>query len=428
MVDIRLRGNDDSGLTDEQIRVAVRDSIEGLDRTIKNALIIPPDFTRYHSGAGKLTEMYYTLLKDGCNVDILPALGTHMPMSDEERTEMFGNEIPKECFIDHNWREDVVKIGEVPSDFIEEISEGLMKESVDVEVNKLLVSGKYDIIISIGQVVPHEVVGMANYSKNIFVGCGGKNMINSTHMLGAVYGMERLMGKDHSPVRKVFDYAEEHFAKEIPLMYVLTVTTEHQGEIAIHGLFIGRNRGVFEAAVALSQEKNLTFVDEPFKKVVVYLNEREFKSTWLGNKAIYRTRMAIADDGDLIIIAPGVRQFGEDEGIDKLIRKYGYVGRDRVLELYNTEDELRTNQSVAAHLIHGSSDDRFNITYAVEHLTREEIEGVNFQYMPLEETYRLYDPNKLKDGYNVLKNGEEIFYISNPALGLWVDRKKFEEG
>ncbi len=426
MVDIRLESKMDSGLTDEEITKAIRDSIEGLGKDLKKVLLIPPDFTRFHSGAGKLTAIYYDLLKDDCTVDILPALGTHMPMSDEEISEMFGDDIPRERFIDHNWREDVVKIGEVPSDFIKEISEGLMDESIDVEVNKLLVSGEYDIIISLGQVVPHEVVGMANYGKNIFVGCGGKNMINSTHMLGAVYGLERLMGKDHSPVRKVFDYAEEHFAQDIPLMYVLTVTTEYEGATAINGLFIGRDRGVFEAAVALSQEKNLTFVDEPFKKVVVYLDEREFKSTWLGNKSVYRTRMAIADDGELIVLGPGVRQFGEDAGIDKLIRKYGYVGRDRVLELYNTEEDLKTNQSVAAHLIHGSSDGRFKITYAVKHLTKEEIEGVNFEYMPIEEAYKLYDPNKLKDGYNTLENGEEIFYISNPAIGLWVDRAKFE--
>lgn len=428
MVDIKLRASHDSGLTDEQLTKAIKDSIEGLDKDLKRVLLIPPDFTRFHSGAGKLTAIYYDLLKDSCTIDILPALGTHMPMSDEEISEMFGDDIPRDRYIDHNWRDDVVKIGEVPAEYVREISEGLMDEPIDVEVNKLIVSGKYDIIISLGQVVPHEVVGMANYSKNIFVGCGGKNMINSSHMLGAVYGMERLMGKDHSPVRKVFDYAEQNYAKDIPLMYVLTATTEQEGDIAINGLFIGRDRSVFEAAVEMSQEKNLTFVDDPFEKVVVYLDEREFKSTWLGNKSIYRTRMAIADGGDLIVLAPGVRQFGEDDGIDKLIAKYGYVGRDKILELYNTEEDLKTNQSVAAHLIHGSSDGRFNITYAVQHLSKEEIEGVGFEYMDLEEAYKLYDPNKLKDGYNTLENGEEIFYISNPALGLWVDRSKFEEG
>ncbi|NMA95932.1 MAG: DUF2088 domain-containing protein [Clostridiales bacterium] len=427
MINIKLKSDDKFGLTDEQLREALQSSIEGLGEGLENVLIIPPDFTRFHSGAGKLTAIYYDLLKDCCNIDILPALGTHMPMTDEEISEMFGDEIPRDIFIDHNWRDDIVKIGEIPSEYVKEVSEGLMDESIDVEVNKLLVSGKYDAILSIGQVVPHEVVGMANYSKNIFVGCGGKNMIDSSHMLGAVYGMERLMGKDHSPVRRVFDYAEEKYTKDMPLLYILTATTEVESQIAINGLFIGRGRDTFEAGVDLSQEKNLTFVDEPFEKVVVYLDEREFKSTWLGNKSVYRTRMAIADGGDLIVLAPGVRQFGEDKEIDKLIAKYGYVGRDRVLELYNEEDDLKTNQSVAAHLIHGSSDGRFNITYAAGHLTKEEVESVGFKYMDLEEAYKLYNPKKLKDGYNTLDSGEKVFYISNPALGLWVDRSKFEE-
>lgn len=251
-------------------------------------------------------------------------------------------------------------------------------------------------------------------------------MINKSHMLGAFYGMERIMGRDTTPVRKVFDYAEEHFIQNIPIMYVLTVTTAKEGNVFIHGLFAGRQRKIFEEAVKLSQEKNLIFIDKPLKKVVVFLDEREFKSTWLGNKAVYRTRMAIADGGELIVIAPGVRKFGEDERNDELIRKYGYVGRKQVLELLKGNEELQGNLSVAAHLIHGSSDDRFSITYAVEKLTKEEVLGVNFGYLPLQEAYELFDPDKLKEGFNTLENGEEIFYISNPALGLWADKNKFK--
>jgi len=250
-------------------------------------------------------------------------------------------------------------------------------------------------------------------------------MINKSHMLGAFYGMERIMGRGATPVRKVFDYAEENFIKNIPLMYVLTVTTAEEGKVSIHGLFIGRQRKLFEEAVELSQKKNLTFVDSPLKKVVVYLDEKEFKSTWLGNKSIYRTRMAIADGGDIIVLAPGVRKFGEDVRNDELIKKYGYVGRKKILKLVKENKDLRGNLSVAAHLIHGSSDDRFSITYAVEKLTKEEVEGVSFGYLPLQEAYKLYNPEKLKDGFNTLDNGEEIFYISNPALGLWAEKSKF---
>src|SRR5690606_15553534 len=120
------------------------------------------------------------------------------------------------------------------------------------------------------------------------------------------YGLDRIMGRDVTPVRKVFDYAEAHFIQDLPLRYVLTVTTAVQGQVAIHGLFAGRSRSLFEAAVKMSQEKNLNFLDKPLQKVVVYLDEKEFKSTWLGNKAVYRTRMAIAKGGELIVLAPGV--------------------------------------------------------------------------------------------------------------------------
>ena len=373
-----------------------------------------------YSGAGKLTAIYYDLLKDKCEVDILPALGTHEAMTREECTAFFGEEVPFERIIVHNWRKDVVKLGEVPAEFVSEVSDGLVTDKIDVEVNKLLMDESYDLIISMGQVVPHEVVGMANYSKNIFVGCGGSSMINSSHMLGAFYGMERIMGRDFSPVRRVFDYAEENFISHIPLMYVLTVTTNKGDDVSIHGLYIGRKRELFENAVSLSQEMNLTHMDKPLEKVVVYLDPREFKSTWLGNKAVYRTRMAIADGGELIILAPGIKKFGEDEENDRLIRKYGYVGREKVLELVEENEDLKGNLSVAAHLIHGSSDDRFSITYCTKDVGEEEITGVNFKYIPYDEAAAKYDPAKLTDGFHETEDGERFFYISNPALGLWV--------
>lgn len=407
----------ETGLDRAALYDALSQSLEG--KELKKVLLLPPDFTRMYSGAGELTSIYYDLLHDHCQVDILPALGTHEPMTREECLEFFGENVPFENILVHNWRTDVMKLGEVPSSFVSEVSEGLVDTKIDVEVNRRIMDPSYDLIISLGQVVPHEVVGMANYSKNIFVGCGGSSMINSSHMLGAFYGMERVMGKDFSPVRRVFDYAEEHFLKQVPLLYVLTVTTNDDAGVHIHGLYIGRERSNFEQAISMSQQRNLTYVKERLKKVVVFLEEKEFKSTWLGNKAVYRTRMAIADGGELIILAPGVRKFGEDEENDRLIRKYGYVGRERVLELVKENQDLQENLSVAAHLIHGSSDGRFSITYATRHLTQEEVEGAAFQYQNLDDTLQRYDITKLQDGYNTLEDGEEIFYISNPALGLW---------
>ncbi len=404
------------GLSQRQLKDALAQSLSG--RRYSRVLILPPDFTRMYSGAGKLTAIYCDLLKDKAKVDVMPSLGTHVPMTKAECDSFFEGRVRHEDLIVHNWRKDVVKIGEVPSEFVSEVSDGLVTDKIDVEVNRRIVSGDYDLIISIGQVVPHEVVGMANYSKNIFVGCGGASMINSSHMLGAFYGMERVMGKDFSPVRKVFDYAEEHFLKDLPILYVLTVTTNSCGEVKIHGLYIGRDRKNFEKAVNLSQSYNIIQLDKPIKKAVAFVDGREFKSTWIGNKAIYRTRMAMADGGELIVLAPGVDKCGEDPENDRLIKKYGYIGRENVLYLVKENADLRENLSVAAHLIHGSSDGRFNITYAAPKLGEETIEAIYYKYADLAELMKKYNPAVLKDGWNTV-DGEEIFFISNPALGLW---------
>ena len=415
----------ETGLSPEEIRSALLRSLEGRD--LRRVLIIPPDFTRFHSNAGYITNVYYhTLMEQGCEVDILPALGTHEPVSREQAAAMFGD-IPYEKLIPHNWRTDVVKLGEVPATYLEEITGGLWRDPVSVEINRRVMDDSYDLILSVGQVVPHEVVGMANQAKNLFVGVGGSDMINKSHMVGAVYGLERMMGKDHTPVRKIFDYALEHYLKDRPILFILTVTTAPGGAIRTHGLFIGDTRLVLEKAVALAQEKNIDFVETGIKKCVVYLDPGEFKSTWLGNKAVYRTRMAIADGGELIVLAPGVAKFGEDAQVDSLIRKYGYRGRDYILEAFGKAEnqDLRDNMGAAAHLIHGSSDGRFSITYAVKSITQEEIERAGFLAADYDEMARRYDPEKLSYGYNTMPDGEEIYFIPNPALGLWINREKF---
>jgi nickel-dependent lactate racemase len=386
---------------------------------VKKILIIPPDFTRCYSMAGEITQILYRRLSPYYHIDIMPALGTHMAMDNMELDKMFGKEIPRDAFLVHDWRNDTVSLGKVPKEFVSDISKGLFVEDIEVEVNKRLVNGEYGLILSVGQVVPHEVVGMANYSKNIFVGIGGRQMINKSHMLSAVCGMEKAMGVQDTPARLVFDYAQEHYLADLPLIYIQTVTTMKNNTTELNGLYIGNKRTVFEQAVKRSQELNITYLEKPVKKVVAYLDEHELKTTWVGNKGIYRTRKIVADGGELILLAPGVRNFGENEEVDIAIRQYGYKGRDYVLNLYNTVPDIKARMMIAAHLIQGSSDDRFEITYATQHLTKEEIESVGFNYMPLQEAYKLYDPEKLEDGYNTLENGEEIYFVRTPAMGLW---------
>lgn len=416
-------GSETGALTSSDLKNGLFKALSHLGKR-KKVLVIPPDFTRYHSKAGDLTRFAWEYYKDALT-DILPALGTHVEMSDDEISKMFGN-IPKSLFRVHNWRDDIVTLGIVPSEFVEEVSEGKVDFEWEAQVNKLLIEGNFDLILSIGQVVPHEVVGMANYNKNIFVGTGGVEGINKSHYLGAAYGMEKMMGRADTPVRKVLNYASENFAQHLPILYVQTVVGKNDnGKLETKGLFIGDDIECFNKAAELSLKVNFQMLEKPLNKVVVYLDPEEFRSTWLGNKSVYRTRMAIADGGELIVLAPGLKEFGEDKTIDKLIRKYGYVTTAEVLDLVENNDDLKENLSAAAHLIHGSSENRFTITYCPGTLTKDEIESVNYKYSDLDEMTKKYNPDELRDGFNIV-DGEEIFYISNPAIGLWAFKDRFK--
>jgi len=387
-------------------------------------LAVPPDQSRLHSRAGELTRYAWEHYGDRLNA-VLPALGTHTAMQPEQIARMFGA-MPQELFLVHNWRTDVETLGEVPAEFIYEQSEKKLNFAWPAQVNRLIARGGFDLILSIGQVTPHEVIGMANYNKNILVGTGGRKGINRSHYLGAVYGMERIMGCVENPVRNVLNYASDHFLRHLPIVYVLTVVGRTaDGQLALRGLFVGDDVECFYRAADLSLRVNLETLDMPIQKAVVYLDPLEFHSTWLGNKAVYRTRMALADGAELIILAPGVKEFGEDKTIDTLIRKYGYRGTSATLEAVSANADLASDLSAAAHLIHGSSEQRFTIRWCPGHLSKEEVESVGFEYGDLKAMVRRYDPQELHHGYNRI-DGEEVFFIANPGLGLWAYRAKLQ--
>jgi len=393
---------------------------------LERVLLVPPDFTRLHSGAGELTSHLYRRLSATATVEVLPALGTHAPMTAEEMTHMFPG-IPADAFRIHDWRSDLAVLGEVPASFIREVSGGLLDYPIRCEVAKRLAEGRWDRIISIGQLVPHEVAGIAGQSKNVFVGTGGKDVIDRTHFLGAVCGMEAAMGRAESPVRTVLSYMRRELAQALPITYVLTVRArDASGALVTRGLIAGDDDACFHAGVPLVQACNIELCDEAPEKVVVYLDPSEFKSTWLGNKAVYRTRMAVADGGELLVLAPGVKSFGEDPGIDRLIRRHGYHGTPRTLAAVREDPELGSSLSAAAHLIHGSSEGRFRIRYAVSSLDADTIRRAGYEHAELEPALRRYDPSRLTDGFNRLPDGERLFFVSNPALGLWCVREKFD--
>jgi len=418
------QGSPSADFSEEDLREALFGVFKQLG-TRANVLALPPDFTRFNSRGGSLCCLAYDYYREALK-DVMPALGTHVPMTEEQLDRMFPT-LPKALIREHDWRNDVVTVGEVPADFVSDVTEGVYTKPWPAQLNRLVLHGGHDLILSIGQVVPHEVIGMANYNKNLFVGTGGVSGINESHFIGAAYGMERMMGRADTPLRRILNYAQDHFCRDLPIVYLLTVIgPRDDGSLAVRGLFAGDDVTCFEKAAELSVEVNFTILEEEPRKIVVYLDPEEFHSTWLGNKAVYRTRMAIADGGEWIVLGPAVETFGEDRQIDRLIRKYGYAGTPAVMKAVEESDDLPMNLSAAAHLIHGSSEGRFKITYCPGRgmLSREEIEGVHYQWADLDSMLARYPIKTLRDGWNTTEDGERFFFIRNPALGLWAHRSR----
>lgn len=417
-------GGADRSIGKEELKRLLEEAFAKLG-TRQKILILPPDHTRFHSRAGEIAELAWNYFGEAVSA-VMPALGTHYPMKSDELKAMFGS-IPEELFIDHNWRNDVETLGEIPGAFIAEITDGKLDYSWPVQVNRLLLEGEFDLVLSVGQVVPHEVIGMANYTKNILVGTGGSETINKSHFIGAVCNMETILGRTDNPVRTAVDTGFDTFLSHLPVLFIQTVIgVDEEGIPHLRGIYMGDDRSCFEKAADLAAAVNITMLEEAPNRVVTFLDPEEFKSTWLGNKSIYRSRLAIADGGELIVIAPGVSSFGEDPEIDRLIRAYGYRGSAEVLKQVAEHEELQENLSAAAHLIHGSSEGRFKVTYAPGGLTKEEIERVGYEYGVLEKVTARFSPEGKVDGWYEDSEGEPYYFIANPALGLWTTKERFK--
>lgn len=411
------RGDENTSLSESDFRDALQTAFDVAGNP-KRVLALPPDHTRSDSRAGELTNLAYQILGDRLT-DVMPALGTHEAMTEDELQYMFGD-LPRELIRVHDWKNDVVTLGEVSKDFVSQATEGVYARPWKAQVNRLVAEGDHDLVLSLGQVVPHEVIGMANYNKNIFVGTGGDDGINESHYLSALYGMERIMGRCDTPLRRILNKAQDDYCGDIPLMYVLTVVESLQdGSKVVRGIFVGDDHDVFETAGELSAKVNCIVVDRAPQTVVVTMNPAKYKRTWIANKAIYRTRMLIGDGGKLVVIAPGVRAFGESETVDYLIRKYGYRTTPEVLKFVEENEELQRNLGAAAHLIHGTPDGRFRVVYAPGELTREEIESVGYEYGDWQQLSEFYGCEGLQNGWHKDSGGEEFYYISDPGLGLW---------
>ncbi len=409
----------------ELARRAADEARERICRDPKRVLLLPPDITRAHSCAGKITEELYKIFSKTADVYVIPTLGQHLPHTPEQNRWMFGS-VPEEKILKHDWRNGATLIGEVPASFVKEVSNGKADWSIPVALNTPLVTEKWDLVINVGHVVPHEVLGFANHNKNYFIGLGGKATICASHMMAACCGIENNLGNLLTPLRKCYNKAEEDFLGFLPDCYFeVTMAYDSEGKLGHTGVYVGDTLDVYLDAARASRKQNVTIVP-PLKKVVAVMQGDEFYSTWVANKAIYRTRMAMADGGELLIIAPGLRRFGEQPDVDALIRKYGYSGTENVMRLWKQEPVLQDLTHGTAHLIHGSSEGRFRITYAPGNLSKEEVESVCFGYADLEETLNRYNPAVMKNGFNTMPDGEEVYYISTPSAGLWSTAQKLE--
>jgi nickel-dependent lactate racemase len=397
-----------------------------IKKDLRRVLLLPPDLTRAHSGAGKITETLYRALADECDVHVIPTLGQHVPHTAEQNRWMFG-EIPNNRIHIHDWLGGVTRIGTIPAKLVEESTGGVADWDIPVDLNASLMRESWDLIINIGHVVPHEVLGFANHNKNYLIGLGGKETICTSHMAAAIYGIENNLGELITPLRSCFNWAENEFLGHLPDVYLQVVMKRGAGgQLVTCGVYVGDDLDTYLLAARASKRENITIVDEPIKKIVAVMQADEFHSTWVANKAVYRTRMALADGGELLIIAPGLERFGEQESVDALIRKYGYRGTPETLRQYRENVDLQRLAHATAHLLHGSSEGRFTISYAPGYLDREEIEQVGYNYVPLEEALQRYPPARMKEGWNTMPDGEKIFFIGTPSSGLWATKQRMD--
>jgi nickel-dependent lactate racemase len=392
----------------------------------RRVLLLPPDITRAHSGAGWIAETLYRLLPKTCDVHVIPTLGQHVPHTDADNRWMFGA-IPLDRIHVHDWRGGVTHLGEIPAELVKEKTGGAADWPIPVDLNTSAVTEKWDLIVNIGHIVPHEVLGFANHNKNYFIGLGGKATICGSHLASACYGIENNLGNLCTPVRACYNWAEEKFLGRLPDVYFeVVMRRDEQGKLVHTGVYVGDDWETYSMAARASREQNITVFDEPVKKIVAVMQADEFRATWVANKAIYRTRMALADGGELLIIAPGVERFGEQPEVDALIRKYGYCGTPQALDLYRRNADLRDLAHGTAHLLHGSTEGRFTVRYAPGKLSRREIEGVHYAYTDVNEALRRYDPAAMREGWNTMPDGERVYYIATPSAGLWATRAKLE--
>lgn len=398
----------------------------------KRVLVIVPDGTRTAPVGMVFKGLFAQIGEPTAALDVLIALGTHQPMSEEaicQRLEIStaqrAAEYRKVHFFNHAWNNPAAlqNIGIIPAAEISQLSGGLFAMDVPVEVNRLLFS--YDQVIIIGPVFPHEVVGFSGGNKYLFPGVGGPEILNFFHWLGAVVTNPMIIGNKWTPVRKVVDRAGA-MVKISKLCFCMVVD---KGGLA--GLFAGTPESAWDQASDLSRQLHITYKDRAFH-TILSCAPKMYDELWTGGKCMYKLEPVLADGGELIIYAPHITEVCVAHG--KVLHEVGYHCRDYFLKQW---DKFKGYPwGVLAHSAHvygigtyenGVETPRARVVLATG-ISPETCRKINLKYRdPATINIEDYANREAEGVLLVRKAGEMLFHQKNPpawATGTDRDEKK----
>jgi nickel-dependent lactate racemase len=346
--------------------------------------------------------------------DALVAQGTHPPMSEAQKLAKIGNTDFRGSIFDHRWNEpdELITLGELSADLTRELTGGLIDHAVPVTINKLLAPGVYDTVLVFGATVPHEVAGFAGGAKYFFPGVAGPELTHTTHWLGALAGIENIIGRVDTPTRRLIEAAADLIPARI--ISLNTVVSRNDGELTTYALFTGDIREAFRRAAEVSRHVHIRYTGRKYKRVVALLDPH-YDELWVGGKASYKLGAIIEAGGELIIYAPHLTKLSETHGA--LIEKYGYAPLESVRDMLGVSQELRENLCIAAHLAHvayagridteGKIVPRYQITMATG-LDEETCRRVNLGYLD----YRTLD-------YESMRSDPDTLIVSDAGRDLY---------
>ena len=381
----------------------------------ERVLAIIPDKTRDDNTHVLFPIATEFLTKRGvASFDALVAQGTHPPMSESQKRAKIGTDSFAGQLFDHRWDDpdELITLGELSAETVEELTNGLIENAVPVSINKLLASGNYDTVLVFGATVPHEVAGFAGGAKYFFPGVAGPELTHTTHWLGALAGIENIIGQVDTPTRRLIEAATDLIdARIISLNTVISRTSDD--ELVTYALFTGDIREAFRRAAEVSRQVHIRYTGRKYKKVVALLDPH-YDELWVGGKASYKLGAIIEEGGELIIYAPHLTRLSETHG--ELIEKYGYAPLESVRDMLGVSQELRENLCIAAHLAHvayaGRLDERGNVVprYRITMATgldEETCRRVNLGYMD----HRTFEMTADDDTLIVKDAGRDLYQV-----------------